>query len=181
MAVDESQIGRRLKEAREASGKTQAAVAKEVGIDSVTLSRYERGVLPVPRATLLALSQVYNRPVEELGGTPLYVGDVPRGTARVAEPPAAIDQAGAELPRALRLRANEVERELIELGATDEQVRDFHRSVRESPVLMALFRGGAPNRLSNEELLQLFDGVAIGFKAIIEQMVREAREEKRRR
>lgn len=192
MPESASQIGALLKQARAEAGLSQVVAAGRIGIDPVTLSRYEREVMLPPRTTRIALAQLYSKPAtffeeaaESLGEpnsevltrndfAPTSVG----GSGFVGE--ATLHPVGVDLPRALRLRENEVTRELIEAGATEEQVSDFRRSIRESPVLITFFRRGAPQRLTNDELLQLFDGVAIGFKAIIEQMIREQRESKRR-
>lgn len=89
-------------------------------------------------------------------------------------------QAAQDLPTPARLRQLEIERELVEAGATEQQVSDFRRSVRESPLIGVLFHGGAPNRISEEAAMQLYEGVAIGFKAIVEQLLQEEREAKRR-
>lgn len=77
---DASQIGAALKSARERAGLSQVTAAKAVGIDSVTLSRYERGKLRAPRATLMALAQVYDEDPAALGLASSGLGNVPRGT-----------------------------------------------------------------------------------------------------
>lgn len=47
-----------LKRRRGALGLTQAQLARELGLDSVTVSRYERGVLPIPKTVKLAFELV---------------------------------------------------------------------------------------------------------------------------
>ena len=60
-------LGRNIAEARKASGRTQAEVAEKVGIDTVSLSRIERGTvspsittLPVQRLWLMILRHCWN-------------------------------------------------------------------------------------------------------------------------
>ena len=44
-----------LKSRREALRLTQAQLARELGLDSITVSRYERGVYPIPKHIELAV------------------------------------------------------------------------------------------------------------------------------
>jgi transcriptional regulator with XRE-family HTH domain len=44
-----------MKRRREALGLTQAELARELGLDSITVSRYERGVNPIPKHIGLAV------------------------------------------------------------------------------------------------------------------------------
>ena len=47
-----------MKRRREALGLTQAQLAREMGLDSITVSRYERGVLPIPKTVELAFELI---------------------------------------------------------------------------------------------------------------------------
>lgn len=47
-----------MKQRREALGLTQAQLARELGLDSITVSRYERGVLSIPKTVELALELI---------------------------------------------------------------------------------------------------------------------------
>lgn len=50
-----------MKRRREALGLTQAQLARELGLDSITVSRYERGVHPIPKTVELAFELVEMR------------------------------------------------------------------------------------------------------------------------
>lgn len=62
--IDASQIGRALKAAREAAGLTQVQAAAAIDVDSVTLSRWERGVRAAPRSARMALERLYGRSID---------------------------------------------------------------------------------------------------------------------
>lgn len=47
-----------MKRRREALGLTQAQLAREMGLDSITVSRYERGVLSIPKTVELAFELI---------------------------------------------------------------------------------------------------------------------------
>jgi transcriptional regulator with XRE-family HTH domain len=53
------QIGRRLKEAREAAGFTQTEVEEMVGINRVTVSNIERGKMKIDSLLLKRLADLY--------------------------------------------------------------------------------------------------------------------------
>jgi transcriptional regulator with XRE-family HTH domain len=50
-----------MKRRREALRLTQAQLARELGLDSITVSRYERGVHPIPKTVVLAFELVEMR------------------------------------------------------------------------------------------------------------------------
>lgn len=54
-----------MKRRREALGLTQAQLARELGLDSITVSRYERGVSPIPKTVELAFQMVELRTKKE--------------------------------------------------------------------------------------------------------------------
>jgi len=133
MDSEGSQIGTMLKTTRERAGLTQVDVARRLGIDSVTLSRYERGVSRAPQPTLIALASIYGEDpsvfgVEEYGDlahAPSVVGErladawAPNPALRNVLPPRAYDiaigycrrLAAAGLPRE---EVEEAERMLID-------------------------------------------------------------------
>lgn len=47
-----------MKQRRESLGLTQAQLARALGLDSITVSRYERGVHPIPKTVELAFELV---------------------------------------------------------------------------------------------------------------------------
>jgi DNA-binding transcriptional regulator YiaG len=49
---------RTFKRARLAKGYSQSQVARELDVDVMTISRWERGVMPIPRMAELALSSL---------------------------------------------------------------------------------------------------------------------------
>ena len=172
MTTSAKALGQRLKEAMAARGLSNVDVASALGVHSITVSKWRGGSQPVEPNRLPRLAEVLG--VSEAW---LLVGDAGTpavsATAQAARP--------ADLPTPARLRQLEIERELIEAGATEQQVSDFRRSVRESPLIGVLFHGGAPNRISAEAAMQLYEGVALGFRRIIEQMLADERAAKRRK
>jgi transcriptional regulator with XRE-family HTH domain len=54
-----------MKRRREALGLTQAQLARELGLDSITVSRYERGVHPIPKTVELAFEMIELRMKKE--------------------------------------------------------------------------------------------------------------------
>jgi len=59
-------LGRNIAEVRKAAGKTQAEVAEKVGIDTVSLSRIERGTVMPGIATLDRIADVLGEPLGKL-------------------------------------------------------------------------------------------------------------------
>jgi transcriptional regulator with XRE-family HTH domain len=54
-----------MKRRREVLGLTQAQLARELGLDSITVSRYERGVHPIPKTVELAFEMIELRMKKE--------------------------------------------------------------------------------------------------------------------
>ena len=54
-----------MKRRREALGLTQAQLSRELGLDSITVSRYERGVHPIPKTVELAFEMIELRMKKE--------------------------------------------------------------------------------------------------------------------
>lgn len=169
---------------------SQQQVADAVGVNRVRISAWENNVHKPSAENLDALAVLFGTSSRALlSGQPnasVRNENVSRETTAphrahqtARAPYVASTSAERSFPTAVRLRENQIERELIDAGATDAQVRDFRRSVRESPLIAALFRGGAPDRVVSEAEMQLYEGVATGFKAIVETMIAEARERAR--
>jgi transcriptional regulator with XRE-family HTH domain len=57
-----------FKKMRKDKGYTQAGLAREFGISSITISRWERGAWPIPRLPELALTLLTPRPKPKKGG-----------------------------------------------------------------------------------------------------------------
>ena len=77
-------LGRNIAEARKASGRTQAEVAEKVGIDTVSLSRIERGTVSPSITTLDRIADVLGEPLGRL------FNGASSGTAALADDIAAL-------------------------------------------------------------------------------------------
>lgn len=85
-------VGERIRQAREHSGLTQAALAEAAGISDETISRIERGAYEPAVSTLVAIARALGAGLDHLVGlrdaAPLTRGDSPlaaRLAARAAE------------------------------------------------------------------------------------------------
>jgi transcriptional regulator with XRE-family HTH domain len=178
MHEEASQIGRVLKQGREHAGLSQAEAARRIGIDSVTLSRYERGRLLAPIPTRIALGALYGVDGKTLGLEASSLGRVPRGTAGV--PARGADTAPARDPiRALRLIQNDVEREVIQGGADEllpEVALLFAQITNRLARILGYARGEAePKALPTNEDLAAMTGATVGTprKLTIQELERE--------
>jgi transcriptional regulator with XRE-family HTH domain len=59
-------LGSRLKRAREAAGLEQAEVAERLGVDPMTVSRWERGKHSIKSVHVTALARLYRVPLEAI-------------------------------------------------------------------------------------------------------------------
>lgn len=78
--VWQRQVGRRLSQSREAIGKTQAQLAKSLGISSQRLSNYERGYRPFDLEFAMVLSVKHGVTMDYIycgdpRGLPLHISD----------------------------------------------------------------------------------------------------------
>jgi transcriptional regulator with XRE-family HTH domain len=65
-------IGQRLRDVRLSSGVSQEELAQRLGIERVSLSRYETGQRAIPFSALLAISDILQRPISDFAlGTTL--------------------------------------------------------------------------------------------------------------
>lgn len=167
MAEDASQIGQALKRARERTPYSQAAASQKIGIDSVTLSRYERGKMVAPKATRIALAALYHVPPEEFGLEAGSLGPVPRDT--VEESPIGVREVapghGARhrrnLPLAVRSYLAELQLRLTKGGATEEEIDEAMELLR-SPQVFSFYKGGAPSEYNEEDVLRGMKAIADG-------------------
>jgi transcriptional regulator with XRE-family HTH domain len=58
-------IGQRLRDVRLSTGVSQEELAQRLGIERVSLSRYETGQRAIPFSVLLTISNVLQRPISE--------------------------------------------------------------------------------------------------------------------
>ena len=61
-----ARLGKNIAAVRKASGKTQAEIAEKVEIDTVSLSRIERGIVCPSIATLDRIAKVLDKPLGRL-------------------------------------------------------------------------------------------------------------------
>ena len=180
---DLKQLGRALKSERIAAGLDQAEAAAHVGVSAISLSRYENGRQKAPRAVVEQLRALYRSrgaspaspgdPIDREADRQLWMRSREREQAAKGE---------VEFSRQILEREKEVELELIRMGANSVEVRGFAQSIRGNPLLVAAFSGGAPaTTLSNEQVMQLFEAAASGYKRIVEMLIAERDAEARRR
>lgn len=164
LADSASQIGHRLRAARELAGLTQEQVAAELGVHSVTVSRWESQGVNARSDTLVRLAKLYGRNVDSLisgergegiGGEELST-DVSRGTDAKTRHARNLPLAVREYLAALRLR-------LTKGGASDDEIEEAMDLLR-SPALFTFYKGGAPSEFNEQDVLR-------GMKAIAEGVV----------
>jgi transcriptional regulator with XRE-family HTH domain len=67
-SIDEKAIGKRLHELRIQRGKTQAEIAKALGIDQSLISEYERGIVRLHGSLIVGLAELLKVSTDELLG-----------------------------------------------------------------------------------------------------------------
>lgn len=182
--TDPSQIGRALKSARESAGLSQKATAARVGVDVITVSRWERGVRRPPRAAVLLLAELLGVEPESLGERSAEgLGNVPRATYEQEAPPAtgavrsgtpaqvseavgAVDRSDAtvtrvarNLPLRIRVYLDELRLRLTKAGADEEEI-DRAMQLLRSPSLFTWYSTGTPKDLPEEKVLQAMRAIA---------------------
>jgi transcriptional regulator with XRE-family HTH domain len=123
MASPES-LGGRLKRAREAAGLEQADVAAQIGVDPMTISRWERGKHGIKAMHLTALARLYRVPVEAISSTDPLDESVPRETPEPFSPDPSL--ARNIPPRAYQIVLGYLER-LERAGVSGEQLEQMER------------------------------------------------------
>ncbi len=128
-----SQIGERLREAREAAGLTQAEAAALLGVVAMTISKREREDRGVSAEEFERMLAVYAAAeVKKLSHF------VPRGTPALRE--------ASPIPYSLGAKFEALTREIIRAGATDAEV-DFLADVLRRPETARMIGTGADGQL----------------------------------
>ena len=68
MSVDQTEIGRRIKDARRRKGKTQAQLAEGLGMDQALFNQYERGRIRINSGLLAGIAKALAVTADELLG-----------------------------------------------------------------------------------------------------------------
>jgi transcriptional regulator with XRE-family HTH domain len=90
-------IGGRLREARIAAGLSQDEVGKRIGLTGVGYGAYERGDTLISVENLVAVSNLFDKPVAYLLGLPSKViGDLPPSTMEVINALEELDKVGRD-------------------------------------------------------------------------------------
>ncbi len=171
----DSPLGTALKGARENAGLTQAQVARELNVEPVTVSRWERGIHPPAGDLLLRLQRLYEVEISVTANgmaVTKYLGErrpqlgvnVPRGTPRgVLE--------SAPRPYEVSGRFVAFVRDMIREGATDEEA-DFLAYVLRRPETDHLIQkeeDGQP--LSDDGVFERWDALLDDFRAFIKRRI----------
>jgi transcriptional regulator with XRE-family HTH domain len=162
-----SQIGARLKAAREAAGLTQEDVAEKLRVHAVTVSRWETAGVRARSDTLVRLAELYGLSVDALvSGAARRVSenasdselstDVSRGTY-------AKSRSTRNLPYSVRVYLDELRLRLTKGGADEEEI-DRAMQLLRSPSLFTWYSVGTPKELPEEKVLQ-------GMKAVAEHLI----------
>ncbi len=160
MTTTRSQIGEKLEAGRKRAHLSRAQVAEIVGVDPQTVYRWERDERRVPGEAMVRMLEAYGMKPTELG---LDIGTlVPRGTPALRESSPPYVTAG---------RFEPFLRELIRLGATDEEV-DFVADVLRRPETGRLIKVGVdaqplPDAAVDEQWAALLDD----FRALIKRRI----------
>jgi transcriptional regulator with XRE-family HTH domain len=161
--LDASQIGMRLRAARTAARLTQAAAARAIGVDTKTISRWERGRPGIRMDNLLRAAAVYGvAPTSLMPGT----GDihVPRGTPRAVQEPAPTYGGVAPWPDDWRIRVHRLALEAAEAGATEEEIAAVRRWLLD-PAVPSQWTGGAPTAAQGTDLAEIEAGARAWLRA----------------
>ena len=141
-----------LTEARKSAGLTQPQVAHRIGVDPMTVSRWERGINPPDKAALIALGALYGKQFvepEHGGGLDTASGGETRFSfAQVMRTPA------------VRARLAALRAELIELGADEEREERIMATLRDRQRLNEFVGGRAEDLYTEREVLQVIDNYA---------------------
>jgi transcriptional regulator with XRE-family HTH domain len=178
---DESaeRLRKRFVKARETSGYSQAEAARRLGVSEGTVSRKERGELPVKERDATAMERL----AEEAKRLGEMVPEAPAGPSPAyARPPHVVRQNVATysdpamLPRQLRMMALDFEREALSVGA-DEAFLRYVRSAFSDPDFTALFAGGPDESpMTPEEEREEMQAVVAEMRALLAVRLRHARE-----
>jgi len=143
-----------LKRAREDAGLKQTEAAAALRIDTMTLSRYERGLRQPLSDLLAAMATLYRVPVAQLLGQTVVSRET---VGRDGNVPALIE---AGWPKGWNARAYRLQLEAAEAGATEDELAAV-RGWMLDPQVQAMWSGGAPKA----DQLKSLDGIEIGARA----------------
>ena len=85
MAIDQTELGRRIRQARESCGMTQEEVAEKLGISRPTVVQIEQGRRPVSGLELQTLAYLFARDIRELLADEFVEDDVVHALFRLHE------------------------------------------------------------------------------------------------
>jgi transcriptional regulator with XRE-family HTH domain len=143
MAVTEGEahVGETIRRLREARGLTQAALAKAIGVDAQSVSRWERAER-VPNA------MDYRKAMDVLENIlPIGLGQtVSRGTGP--------SEAEAPLPPSHAKLIRDFEREAARMGATDPELDHIHWSLRNPQSSRMFYMGDDGKPMTADEQLE---------------------------
>lgn len=144
---------------------TQAQLAKAVGVETNTVSRWELGSVPRQREVLERLAEVLGVSVEHLTGAGSGEGGEESAPApearREAEPaPAArgAPRVAMGLPYEIRVWLQGFLLEITKAGATEEDVNEA-RELLTSPELFVYWSGGAPREFTEADTLETMQAI----------------------
>jgi transcriptional regulator with XRE-family HTH domain len=165
LPVSASQIGSRLKAAREKAGLTQEVAAAKLGVHVVTVSRWETAGVQARSDTLVRLAELYGTSVDALVSDPHVQGgqhsvDVSRGTN-------AKSRLARNLPLAIREYLAELQLRLTKGGATEDEISEAMDLLR-SPAVFTFYKGGELSEFNEADVLRGMKAMAEG--AIIPEL-----------
>lgn len=165
--------GKRIREAREKAGLSQEAAARELGVSTQTVYRWESGD-PIKPRDLAAMERLYNA---ELGAAKILIDSLDKKAGRVAEPSPgrlrieghAPDRIIAKAPLpfrnamsrpAIRARLAEIRSELIAAGADEKTEEDVMRLISDRDRIATYAGGSTDDNYTEAQLLQAINNVA---------------------
>ena len=102
-------VGERLRTARRATGLTQKQLASELGVESITVSRWERGVTTPSLPRLRQIAEITETTVSDLVRAPdaatAQAVELAALRAELAETRALVDRVARTLEQVARLRS----------------------------------------------------------------------------
>lgn len=158
--LDVAEIGRRLREARNAKSLSLDAVAKRCGISPSLLSQVERGKVSPSLATLHAISQALSIPMFELFGSPVEKARVSRAGSRNMIRPPGTTALTYELVSSGQLRNLQV----VEMRLRGE-IDDFDHSLAHPGEECVVVLEGEAQVQVGEETFALSAGDSVSFLA----------------
>jgi transcriptional regulator with XRE-family HTH domain len=176
-----SQIGKRLAAARERSGHTQSSAAAALGLEPVTISRWERGaVKSIKSDNLSKAAALYGTTIDSLlDGLEVLGVEVPRGTTRSDlnrfVHSAEVASVAATLTRAILERLELFKREMIRAGADDAEVDYIEETFRRPETARLAHHDSDGKSLSPKQVEEQYDALIDGVRQIITRRIERRR------